>query len=558
MRTRKPFLRRFPTFLPVLAASLAGVGCGGGDRPTTDAGMTGDGAVATDMSLGPVGDAAAAADGNTTDGGSGTDVATCDPQCLAERIAQQARALVANAGGAADWVEVKGDTLPVIADGSTMMPRNALPSPLPSPLAGAMADSPGWKSLTRRRLPSLLSRAEAFDETAEDVRAFLAERVLTAANREGEVDGETIYLLKPESTCRPLPSAIAGGTAPDPDPECVADLPKLQLRVGMRPDGDGARLRVLVGPDRIEWSVFTVHSDLLAWEASLPSFVSATVYISTTLGETEIPVFEKAAGKLRVALQGKGKDKVSVEASVLEALEIQTKDPFYFRTERRVPALVMALDGTSKEGNFKIDVGATTVKVPWDPRDTGAKNLDLVVEAGGVGLEGVVKPGATMQTFAANLQPFSVAVRGMKIVEGKLNPTDGGRLTASVTAPAMATQPSRWEVLPRVDFTLDMQLGKVAAELDEAPEPAVADETYTIKLEPKGVAPGLGAVIEDVPSTDTRPSALRIVRGELTVSARTSPESTLVVPAGTCLVDRDVVPAGAHSVLGEFEVATCP
>ncbi len=54
--------------------------------------------------------------------------------------------------------------------------------------------------------------------------------------------------------------------------------------MSLRADGDGVRLGVLIGPQRLELSAFVIHSDLLALEMDLAKADAATQVIAQTLG----------------------------------------------------------------------------------------------------------------------------------------------------------------------------------------------------------------------------------------------------------------------------------
>ena len=145
----------------------------------------------------------------------------------------------------------------------------AMPSPMPPAMASAMGDSPLAAAMAG--MPSMLTTEEQFDDTADQLKIWLRERVLADANLESKTDDEAIYLLHPDPTCRRIPSADdPPGTIPELNTTCVDDLTRLEVRVSLRADGDGGRLAILIGPERIELSVFVIHSDLLALEMDLP------------------------------------------------------------------------------------------------------------------------------------------------------------------------------------------------------------------------------------------------------------------------------------------------
>ena len=131
-------------------------------------------------------------------------------------------------------------------------------------------------------------------------------------------------------TCQAIPKDDdPPGTVPPVSQHCVDQLTKVPVRVLLRADGDGVRLTVVVGPDRLELSSFVVHSDLLAVEMDLPRSYKAAQYVDQTLG-TDSPMdttrFETLAGRIRLSLHKDGEKKVTFAESVLEPVHIATVD----------------------------------------------------------------------------------------------------------------------------------------------------------------------------------------------------------------------------------------
>src|SRR5437764_186098 len=81
-----------------------------------------------------------------------------------------------------------------------------------------------------------------------------------------------------------LADRAAPNTVPPLNQSCVDQLTRLAVRVMLQPDGDGVRLTILVGPDRLALSAFIIHSDLLALETDLAQAYTAVQYIDQTLG----------------------------------------------------------------------------------------------------------------------------------------------------------------------------------------------------------------------------------------------------------------------------------
>jgi hypothetical protein len=355
-------------------------------------------------------------------------------------------------------------------------------------------------------------------------------------------------------TCLPLPSS--GRT--DIDIECARDLPKLEVRLVVRADGDGVRITVLVGPTRHELSAFIIHSDLLAVESDLAKAVRAIEFMNMTLepGAEQKPYpFTRLEGRVKVALQKLGPKKVRGSYGVLEAITVEgmesDSDPVSLRTAASDPLFAVTADGVAKELSVKLAVGQTDVKTSWDPKDTGARNLDLHVSIGGYHGE-LVLTEAKKEVVLRGLgigQTF-VAVRGTHIFDLDLNPGDGRKFDVKVLL--AADDRPRFELSPKFDLALKFSLGAIAADFTEPPPSYLAGETYSIKLD--GASP---AVFEAAPSTPDFQGGLKIVAGTLTIATTGQPATSVVVPAGQCLTNQQ--PADmSHPILGGLVAASCP
>ena len=113
--------------------------------------------------------------------------------------------------------------------------------------------------------------------------------MLADANLESKTDDEAIYLLRPDPTCRRIPSADdPPGTVPELNTAASTTSRGCEVRVSLRADGDGVRLG---DPDRpgsaLELSAFVIHSDLLALEMDLPRAYQATQVIDADAGQRQ-------------------------------------------------------------------------------------------------------------------------------------------------------------------------------------------------------------------------------------------------------------------------------
>jgi len=483
-----------------------------------------------------------------------------DPANLADLAARHAREMVHQSGGGVAFTQEDGSGLNTIAEGMQGAGdglAGAMPSPMPPSMASAMGDSPLMGQMAA--LGSVLTTEEQFDETADQLKIWVRERVLADANLESKTDDEAIYLLRPDPTCRRIPSADdPPGTIPELNTSCVDDLGRLEVRVSLRADGDGVRLGILIGPGRLPLSVFVIHSDLLALEMDLPSAYQATQVIEQTLG-TDSPSdahFDALTGKIRLAVHKDGDRMVTFSASVLEAIHIGTLDSAGgvgpdVKLAASDPTIAVTADGKLQALSVKVDMGALDVLGDWDPMSVASPNRDLRVQVGGLhGQATFTEASDDIVATGVGIGATSVSVRGAHIFDLGLNPNDANRFDARVFVNAAGHTEA--QLTPRFDLDLGFHLGLVAAEYTTPPASYYLNETYGVLLDNGGAATGVAAA----PATSTFGGGIKVTAGTLTISSTGAPQP-VVVPAGKCLTGGAAVPAGAHPVLGAFSVVDC-
>jgi len=209
--------------------------------------------------------------------------------------AHDAEHAISQAGHALAFAMDSNGTLSKTADAtgastSAVVTSDMMPAPMPPSILKAMVGPALTAQLTGMTMPSMMTTEEKFDQIASEIRRLMEERLFVDSNLESNDNGAATYWLKPDPTCRPLPADDAApGTIPDIDAKCQTDLASVEVRVTVTKDGDGARLRLVVGPQRLELGVFIIHSDLLAVEVDLPQTKAAVDYVNTTLGKNDSP-----------------------------------------------------------------------------------------------------------------------------------------------------------------------------------------------------------------------------------------------------------------------------
>ncbi len=494
----------------------------------------------------------------------GCDKATDAPAAIkidsaqtATQSATRAKDVIRTMAGGMSFIGGDGSVLTKLlggaSDASGGLAKQAIRSPMPSPLMETLRGTPVLRAMAPVSMPSMMTTEEKIDSTADDLEMFIKARLLVESNVESKTDTEITYLLKPDPTCKPLPSS--GSTTPDAS--CVEDLPKLQVRVVVRGDGDGARFQVLLGPDKLELSVLIIHSDLLAWETGLASAQKAADFANKVLGkpgEEPFP-FHKLEGRTKVALQKLGDKKFGFSFAALEAIDIEPKNPqVVFKTAKSDPLFSVVADGVAKTATVKLGVGQTDIKAPWDPKDTGVANLDLAISSGGLYGETTLSEMTNeLALKGLGIGQSFVAVRGTHIFDLNFNAANARKF--NVLAKVTGADVPRLELTPAFDLSLGFKLGAIASDFSSAPPMELQNETYTINFVPAG-APA--AVVEAAKTTATFGGGVKVVAGTLTLSTTSSAAATVTVAAGKCLVGNDHPAMGSHAILGHLASVACP
>lgn len=495
-----------------------------------------------------------------------------DPQQLSAQTSLQASGVLRSAGAGLAWTDDEDGFVSKVSRGADDVSKGFSAVPLTSnPVARMFMGGAIGGRIGRReagRPPGLQALTDdsveaEFDRLAEDVRVFLRDRVLVPSNLESKDDHHATFLLHPDPTCRGLPSS--GSTEIDPD--CAADLAKLEVRADLSRDGDGGRIRWLIGKERAELGALVIHSDLIAAEANLPETKRAVDIADATLGSAGKTfgsggrvATKSFAGRVRFALGKDGERKVTFAFSVLDMIDIQVDDDMgapiaYLRTEaRKEPVASATFDGGEQALTLTANLGLTETRDAWDPRGTGARNADLRLVLGGLTARTTLSD-RTDELVVTGLGlgegPTHMDVRGKTIFQLDLNPDMLRRFDLRATA--TPTGGVRWEVAPRFDLSLLYKLGAVAADYDSPPASYLLDETYRVLLAGAD-KPTVESVAEDAAKMFA--GGIRIAAGSLTLSSSKAAEP-VVVPEGKCLTSAAAAP-GAHPVLGTLRVVDCP
>jgi hypothetical protein len=486
-----------------------------------------------------------------------------DPAMLAEQASLHAREVVHQAGGGVAFAEQDDSGLAKIATGMGHANDGiqGAASFIPPAMMSAMSDSPAM--MAAAGLPSLQSTEEQWDDTADDLRAWLRTRILADENLESKTTGEAVYLLHAEPTCRALPRPDdLPGTMPTLDTGCADDLGKMEVRVLLRADGDGARLTVALGPDRLELVAFVIHSDLVALDANLPKTIKAEQFMAYALGQDD-PLdgtqFEALEGQVRLSLKKDGEKKATAAVGILSPVHVAVKSSAGelgpdVRVAATNPLLALSADGLAQSATLKLDVGAVDVLTDWAPLSGSPANRDLEVAVAALtGSLTFTEGNDEIVGKGLGIGQTAVEVRGTHLVEVGLNPTDMHRFDLGVTLD-QAGEP-HFQITPRFDLSVGVHFDTVTDDFarDDQPPAWLLDETYRIALDNGGAA----ASVASAPATQTFGGGIKVGPGSLTLSS-SKVADPIVVPAGKCLTHNPNPAADAHAILGAIMAADCP
>lgn len=394
--------------------------------------------------------------------------------------------------------------------------------------------------------------ADDLQDTGQMLRRFLNERILVAQNLETQTDSEAIYRLHPDPTCRDLDTN-------EMDLGCQEDLTKLEVRVRLTANGDGSRLAVLIGSERVRPVDVVVSSGKLVVEMFLGPLKEASAIVARVLGEPD-DTPDVMKGTLRFALFTSGANKASFTTGITQMVDIQEhgaspSEHFAIRSAISDPLFSLAADGAAGTITGAIEVGMTELFGPWEPEGmpiTGAQTHLVLGGLSGSLTYGQATDALTFKGLGLGAGSTYVEVRGQKILQLDVNERDGRRFDLTITAGANDGE-GRISVSPRFDLALAWKLAAVAHDYSMPPPAYLMDETYKITLDPTA---GKGPTVEAWQDNISLAEGIKVVSGQLSISS-SKVSSAIVVPAGKCLVTGTVGP-GEHPVLGAVDVIDCP
>lgn len=385
------------------------------------------------------------------------------------------------------------------------------------------------------------------DETGEeaDVGAeieALAMKIFTGENHEG--DG--VYLVRGALFCE-----VDGAV----DPDCAAEIDQIELRIHAVEAGDGLDLGFRIGPDQAEPFGLELRSDRLSLVLDLADLKGAIEFLSEDdeAAAALPPVME---GVLAFSLLAPSENEVEVQVAVREALRFETDSSgtgsaMKVSTEASDPLFSVRMGETSLV--MTVDVGRTRVSGPWgDLQGDGLELGNLDIDWQGLTYQIDLSADSdilNVRNIGLGDGTSTIKLDSETLLAVDLNKDSGRSFDLELSLddaglPVLA-------VAPGIDLQVSYNL-EALSEGGVAVDAPVLRSSYALSL--RGDAPVVQPV--DADALSGFPGGLRVLSGELVVSAEDAAES-VVVPAGKCLVELEPG-ADAHPLIGALSAVDCP
>ncbi|HLV67382.1 MAG TPA: hypothetical protein VKY73_16285 [Polyangiaceae bacterium] len=396
------------------------------------------------------------------------------------------------------------------------------------------------------------------DAAIDDLVEVLRERVFTPENLESEDGSSATYRLGADLLCGD--SAGTGVEDTGPDPECVEQADRLQIRLRLSsPSPGNVDVSLLLSAEQRNPATLELHRDHVGVVFDLGEF-KATV---DALGE-ELDGISEFAGRVGLELRKNAELDYSLRANVLETLEIGTIDDLGQEVRvsigQSVPTFELRLDGNARRVLGSYDLGRFGVQGPlnafrdsFDEQEsdalgspmpektyTGDIALSIAGIEGGVTLDGEAD-AVDLTGIGLGDESSTLEHDGSLIAQLDVNPESGRHFDLHVEKDD--TGQTTMTLSPTLDVRLLLAFAPLADQLTELPSYALGD---TLRFFFEGTEPKVQAEEE----------RLRVVEGTLHLTSDATPEANVSVPAGSCLVESGAE-APLHELLGAFAVSGC-
>jgi hypothetical protein len=237
------------------------------------------------------------------------------------------------------------------------------------------------------------------------------------------------------------------------DPECAQRLDDAQLRIRVAGDDDEMQFFIQVDANHDEPLSFLLSHTKLAITVNLDDANDAMIALAQIYGEPA-PNAE-LSGQVTGSLAILGAAHARVAVKIDRALSLKFAEngasligPGAYRlTSAAGEVFGIELDGVAERGDVDLGIGETTVHVPGDEFDPAT---DIVL--GGATVNASFQGGTlTLENLSLGTRTTTVSYDGVQALAIDLNPNDGRKLNATVTADA-TTGDETLAVTPRLDL----------------------------------------------------------------------------------------------------------
>jgi hypothetical protein len=358
--------------------------------------------------------------------------------------------------------------------------------------------------------------ADGDPATGAEVADELNTRLFSDANHLG--DG--VFAIPTDLLC----PVADGATAPDPD--CVAQAERAQLRVRAELAGDdGLALALVVGGDRAEPVGVELRAGFVGVSIDLAEVAAAAIELGLVDAGTTIELDGVISARFEILAPAHVSAAITIDRAIHVAVTSATDPAGDIRLDTAVahPLARLELDGSAADGGIgtaQLGLGATQVHLAADAV-TGAPARDLDLP----GASAMIRLGAgqlLVERFSLGSRATTVMVDGQLGAQLDLNPDTGRALDLAVTGDATD---AAFAFVPGLDLRLAIDhtvLGTAAPIYDV--DRVVIDGAALPTLRARTTAAGT--------------AQLEVVAGQLTIG--TAPAGYgATIAAGSCVGAED-------------------
>ncbi len=434
---------------------------------------------------------------------------------------------------------------------------------------------------------------EAIDELVENLR----ERVFTPENLESEDATSATYKLGASFYCdggdagADVSEPTSGELLPPPttgevDPDCAEQANRLQLRLRLSSASEGnVDVELLVSSERRNPATLELYRDHVGLSVDLGEYLAAVRAAGEDTGE-----IVALDGTVAAELRRNAELDYSLRYGVTQAVHFASLDADNGETTEvslgaSFPMMELRLDGNQRTITGNYDFGTLGVSLPLenfhgDDDQSFGVNGELpepeapytgTIDAFLAGIEGgITLDGNSDELRLVNLglgeQSSTVKYNGQLIAQLDVNPEQNRHF--DLIARKVDDEHSTLTFAPGLDARVLLDFAPLASQIPDLPDYLLGD---TIRAFFTG----------EEPTIEPSHGQVKVVTGTLNVTSERVPGASLVVPAGSCLIDDEAddsapgaaapspgpsvpdpatVPepaAPAHELLGRFSVGVC-